>query len=106
MTNFTKILSTTVLLAGLASCAIPRPSAGGAFIYTNAIEGEFADSSVQISKTGQSCATNILGIASTGDATLETAKRSSNIKNVGSIDRSYYNILGVYAKACTIVKGN
>ena len=106
MKNIFKISSAIILLFGLTNCAMPRPSAGAGWIYTNITEGEYADNGVQVSKNGEACTTNILGIASTGDATIDTTKRTSNIKNIATIDRSYFSVLGVFAKACTVVRGN
>ncbi len=104
-----KILSKVCLaiaLLSVASCALPRPSSGPGFIYTNVKEGVFANGSVENKKQGELCNMNILGIASTGDASIDSVKRQASIKNVASIDRTYEGILGVYAKSCTIIKGN
>lgn len=101
-----KICLLAACIFSLSNCAVPRPSAGAGWIYTNISEGEYVDNKVEISKNGEACATNVLGIASTGDATIDTAKRMSNIKNIATIDRSYFSVLGVFAKGCTVVRGN
>ncbi len=105
MKNILKVLL-AISLFSAASCALPRPSAGPGFIYTNVTEGIFANNSVEDKKQGEVCYTNILGIVSSGDASVDVVKRKSSIKNVASIDRTYEGVLGVYAKSCTIVKGN
>lgn len=105
MKNILKVLLAVSLLAA-ASCALPRPSAGPGFIYTNVTEGIFVNNAVEDRKQGQECTSNILGIVSSGDASIDVVKRKASIKNVASIDRTYEGILGVYAKSCTIVKGN
>ena len=64
-----------------------------------------ADNSISVSKRGESCATNILGIVATGDSSIETAKRNGGVKKVAYADTSYLNVLGFYQKGCTIVKG-
>jgi len=105
MKNTLKICLALTLLSA-TSCALPRPSAGPGFIYTNITEGVFANNAVEEKKQGELCNSNILGIASTGDSSIESVKRKAMIKNVSSIDRTYEGILGVYAKSCTIIKGN
>lgn len=106
MKNSFKLLALATLLASLTNCAMPRPSAGAGWIYTEVKEGEYVDNRVSLSRSGEACTINILGIASTGDATIETAKRMANVKNIGTIDRSYFSVLGVIAKGCTVVRGN
>lgn len=106
MKNPYKICLLIACALSLSNCAMPRPSAGAGWIYTDVKEGEYVDNKVEISRNGEACATNVLGIASTGDATIDTAKRVSNIKNVATIDRSYFSVLGIFAKGCTVVQGN
>lgn len=58
------------------------------------------------SKTGEACASNILGMILTGDMSLEAAAQAGGISKVASVDYSYTNVLGFFAKACTIVNGD
>jgi hypothetical protein len=60
---------------------------------------------VTINKSGEACAQNILGIVSTGDSSIEMAKKNSGITKIATIDRTYWSILSVYGKACTKVAG-
>jgi len=57
-------------------------------------------------KTGESCATGILGIAAFGDATLASAKKAGGVTDVHSVEFGSLNILGIYTQGCTIVYGN
>jgi hypothetical protein len=106
MKNLSKLLVLSALLASLNGCALPRASAGAGFVYTDVTEGQYVDNNVKGSKKGEACGVNILGIASTGDSTIDAAKRNGYIQNIATIDRSYFSILGVYAKSCALIKGN
>ncbi|MDD2941534.1 MAG: TRL-like family protein [bacterium] len=90
----------------LSACATPLPGVGPGAIFTETTEAVSANNNIPSTRRGEACATNILGIVSTGDSTVDTAKRQGGITRVSSIDRSFYSILGVYAKACTIISGN
>lgn len=54
---------------------------------------------------GQACATSILGLVATGDASLETAKKNGGVAQVTAVDHTSNSILGFYAKFCTVVYG-
>ncbi|HEY5239977.1 MAG TPA: TRL domain-containing protein [Polyangiaceae bacterium] len=57
-------------------------------------------------KTGEACATGILGIAAFGDATLASAKKAGGVTDVHSVEFGGMSILGIYTQGCTIVYGN
>jgi len=80
-------------------------SSTGFGLYTEHTEGLLATTHEGGSKTGKSCTTNILGIAATGNAAIGAAKKAGGIRKVVSVDREIYNVLGVYAKVCTVVQG-
>lgn len=63
-------------------------------------------SATDASRTGQSCAINVLGIVAIGDASIDAAKKNGDIKNVASVDHDSLNVLNLFAKFCTVVKGN
>ena len=90
----------------LSSCALPMPSVGPGYILTTTKEGLSANNNVPITKSGEACATNILGILSFGDSGIEAAKKSADIKEVATVDREYFSVLGIFAEACTVVAGS
>lgn len=58
------------------------------------------------SKSGESCATNILSLFATGDVSLKTAADNGGITKVHSVDRSHTGVLSsVYRKTCILVHG-
>ncbi|GBF51367.1 hypothetical protein LPTSP4_29030 [Leptospira ryugenii] len=74
-------------------------------LYTNqrmSLQAESQDSP----KEGKSCTFSYLGILALGDASIGRAKLDGNIDKVYGIDQSTVQFLGLYAKVCTIVKGN
>lgn len=56
-------------------------------------------------KTGEACASSILGIIGTGDASLAAAKAAGGITQVAHVDHDNFGILGLYASTCTVVVG-
>jgi len=54
---------------------------------------------------GEACATSILGLIATGDASLDTAKKNGGVAQVTVVDHHSSSILGFYAKFCTVVYG-
>jgi OOP family OmpA-OmpF porin len=57
-------------------------------------------------KTGQACATGILGIAAFGDASLASAKKAGGVTDVHTVEFGGMSILGIYTQGCTIVYGS
>lgn len=98
------IAAVTTALALLSGCAVVQtPTAG--FVYTK-VQGPIATGkSSRASKTGQACATNILGLVSTGDASIDAAKKAGGITDVATVDHDSTIVLMVYGKYCTVVKG-
>ena len=57
-------------------------------------------------KRGESCVMSILGLVTTGDASVTTAAKAGGITKVSHVDHETTNIIGVYAKFCTQVVGD
>ena len=87
----------------LSGC-VTSPLAGG--LYTDVKwDGSVANPTVTAQKIGTACATGILGLVATGDASIEAAKRNGNITKVATVDRNSTGIAFFYAEYCTIVSG-
>lgn len=57
-------------------------------------------------RSGQACATGVLGMVAWGDATLDAAKKSAAITEVHSVEfKPTVVFLGAYYQACTVVHG-
>lgn len=57
------------------------------------------------SKQGKACASNILGLIATGDASIEAAKADGGVSKVTTVDHHSTSILGLYAQFCTVAYG-
>jgi hypothetical protein len=73
--------------------------------YTDVQYGTDAEGAVG-TKEGRACARTYLGVYATGDASIQTAAKNGNIKNVTTIDHHAKNLAGVIGDYCTIVRGN
>jgi outer membrane protein OmpA-like peptidoglycan-associated protein len=95
---------------GSAGCTAFGYPTGSVYTGTQVPHGmmrlEGAGSPKPGDKTGQSCATGILGIAAFGDATLASAKKAGGITDVHSVEFGGMSILGIYTQGCTIVYGS
>ncbi|MDF2446360.1 MAG: uncharacterized protein K0S46_1596 [Moraxellaceae bacterium] len=95
----------TVAASLLGGCAVVASPTTGA-LYTK-VQGPITTGTGTTSaKSGQACATNILGLIATGDASVDAAKKAGGISTVASVDHDSMSILGLYATFCTVVKGN
>lgn len=103
MLGFLVYLGLGVFLVG---CALPLPSAGWGVLITNATEGVSVNNNVPINRSGEACTTNALGLASFGDASISKAMGNAGITRVATVDRRYFGILCLFARACTVVSGD
>jgi hypothetical protein len=100
-----KIILAALTLAALTGCAMARSPVTG-FIYSDVKDSMSATSNQRPSKSGEACATSILGLFATGDASINTARNNGHINTISSVDTSASNIFGFYAKYCVTVRGN
>lgn len=94
-----------VSLQGCATFAFTGQGTAVGFIYTDTTTPHHVTENNLGNKKGEACATSILGIVTTGDASIRAAANAGAIKEISAIDTSFRNILGVYAKYCTVVSG-
>jgi hypothetical protein len=57
-------------------------------------------------KVGTAECTSILGLVSTGDASIEAAAKNGGITKIHHVDYESKNILGIFGKFTTIVHGD
>lgn len=106
MKNLVK-LGVLVALASLASgCAMATGGNGAVsgYIYSGYKMGGNVGPG-QGTKTGEACASSILGLIAVGDASISAAKTAGGITQVAHVDHDDFGILGLYASSCTIVVG-
>ena len=106
-----KILLASVLLGLVASCTTTSNGVHSG-LYTSWKDRDpitRVDNSVAATKTGTACVTSILGLAVTGDSSIETAKKAGGINRVSYVDRTYDGVtiwIPIWVKGCTGVKGS
>jgi hypothetical protein len=103
-----KLLAIPLILAGLTGCAgiaFQGQGVATAVFYADATMPVHATTNNLGKKKGEACATSILGIVTTGDATIRAAADAGGIKNISAVDASIKNILGIVATYCTVVSG-
>lgn len=101
MKNLSLFGLAALMLTGCASARAPLTG----FWFTDVQSGENATGYQSGSKMGEACATSILGLIATGDASIEAARKAGGITYVISVDNNDYSVLGVFAKHCTIARG-
>ncbi len=94
-------LGLTVVASG---CAGVRSPVSGLW-YTDVHSSVAATSNQAGNRVGEACASTILGLIATGDASIEAARRNGGITMITSVDDSANSILGIYGKYCTVVRG-
>jgi len=102
-----KIVLLAIATCFLASCSAD-PDVGPAVVVITEERVNHSPADVQQPlKRGEACALNILGLVSTGDASIEEAKLNGGIKKVVSIDKHIkgINLYLIFARSCTVVTG-
>ncbi len=92
-------------MMGLSGCATPMRAPTTGFLYTDSLAGVAATANQTGNRMGEACATSILGLVGAGDASIEAARRNGGITMISSVDESFFSVLGIYGKTCTIVRG-
>jgi len=98
-------LFSLLILAGCATTG-SNSGTGAAFFNMETTEAVAVTAHKLGSKSGTACATNILGIYASGNASVHAAAQAGGITNITSIDKQYTNYAFFYGKMCTIVTGN
>jgi len=106
MKNLVKLAALVVVTCFASGCAMATGGNGGVsgFLYSGYKMGGNVGPG-QGTKTGEACASSILGLIAVGDASISAAKADGGITQVAHVDHDDFGILGIYASSCTIVVG-
>lgn len=106
MKNLVKLGALVVITSLASGCAMATGGNGGVsgFLYSGYKMGGNVGPG-QGTKTGEACASSILGLIAVGDASISAAKADGGITQVAHVDHDDFGILGIYASSCTIVVG-
>jgi len=101
-----KVALGAAMLSSLGGCAIVSGgngmAAGG--LYSGYKMGGAVGPGAG-TKSGQACASSILGLIAIGDASISSAKAAGGITQVAHVDHDIFSILGIYGSTCTVVVG-
>lgn len=101
-----RTLSAIAILATLTTgCAMSTSVPVTGYIYNGSKGATAATSNTLGARTGESCATSILGWIGNGDASIASAAKAGGITKIATVDSDNFGVLGIYAKNCTIVTG-
>ncbi len=98
-------LVAVLALSGCAGLAFSGRANGSFGIYSETKANDQITDETLTAKTGEACSTSILGWVTTGDSSVPTAAKNGGIKKVVSVDNNFMQVLGIYAKFCTVVTG-
>ncbi|WP_420590433.1 TRL-like family protein [Bacterioplanoides sp.] len=105
-----KLILKAAAISGIAllatGCSLAPTPAGNGLLYTNVQYQGMANNDATAQKTGSACATNILGLFATGDASIEAAKKAGGITKVATVDAEVTSVMLFFSKYCTVVSGN
>lgn len=93
------------LLGISAGCTPIMGKPHGLAIYSNLQFNEHSTDNVVGSKHGEACASNVLGIIASGDASAATAAKTAGITKIATVDGKATNILFFYSTYCVVVTG-
>ena len=91
---------------GLSGCVGVASPVSNGLIFTS-VEGPVsATMSDNYSKKGEASCSTVLGLISTGNASISAAMTNGNIKKIHHIDHKSTSILGIYGQFTTVVYGD
>ena len=109
MKHFIMAIAVLGFGASLSGCiagqVIKGKHQGGGFVYSDVQFNERTTDNALGGKRGEGCASNILGIIDTGDASAASAAKQAGITKIASVDGTASSILGVYGTYCVVVTG-
>lgn len=92
-------------VATLSSCGAIGTQTGTGFLYTSTVDPLAVTSNTVGKKVGVAKATNILGLAVTGDASINAAAKEAGITKISHVDVKKSSILGLIGNTETVVYG-
>ena len=100
-----KALAVATLGVLSSGCAMSMNNPVTGALYSGTQGATAATSNPIGGKKGESCAMSILGIIGLGDSSIATAAKAGGVSKVSTVDSNNFQVLGIYAKNCTVVTG-
>jgi hypothetical protein len=102
MVRLAQTLAGGFLLMSTGCAAVHAPAMGALWMD---VKGPIDAGTTVGSKTGQACASSILGLVATGDASIAAAAAASGISKIETVDHhTTHKVL--FGEFCTVVHGN
>lgn len=108
-------MKNNILLAMVISIALAVACSGGAgysapmgsIVQNTTLNKDVSTATPVGAKSGEACVSGILGIISSGDASIKAAAANGGLTKVNAVDYKVDNLLGsVITKTCTIARGD
>ncbi len=99
------VLLVFAIVAFMSGCAAQAATPVTGFLYSDVQAPVDVEGDAEPVREGESCATSILGLIATGDASIHAAMAEGGISRVATVDYASSGILGIYAEFCTVVRG-
>lgn len=103
------LLLSIIILTGCTQLAVIQKTNGpthGMIFTENKFPGEFNQSNdVKPVKKADGCITQILFIFMWGDAAAGSIALNNKIEKIATIDHSTFQVLGLFSRYCTIIRG-
>lgn len=99
-----KKITFAVAIAGILSGCASGPSPVSVGLITD-VKGPVMATGMTGDRSGEACATTMLGLINKGDASIEAAKAAGGISVVASVDYTTKGFYPFVGKTCTIVTG-
>jgi hypothetical protein len=96
-----------VALSGCGYYAAPvKPPQGAFYSSIKAPMDTDAETTSMGSRSGMASSVSLLSLFAFGDASTSAAAAQGGLSEVTHVDYEYFNLLGIYQKFTTIVRGN
>lgn len=99
------ILAAMGFVVMMSGCAAGRAPVNNGLIFTSLSGSESISANQLGTKSGEGCATNILGMFAFGDASINNAARKAGITKASHVDYNTHGFLGLFSTSCTVVYG-
>lgn len=102
-----RIAASAAALTLLSGCSYWPAAGNNGLLYTNVtMPIAVLDQEAPNVRTGEACSTGILGLISSGNSSINTAKTNVGITKITTVEQRFTQYLfGTYSKFCTIVSG-
>lgn len=104
--KFLSLFFATSFLGQMSCASLALQTRAHGILYADATMAASATQNSLGIRQGQACAHSVFGLVTWGDGGVAAAAKNGAIDNIASVDERSVSVLGIYAKACSIVSGS